>query len=978
MMTLVIFALVAVAVTIVLQNSAKSKHRTTMRIESEMAARAALDMMARDIRTAGYGADRDFGTPQPAIAYVDAQQIILSQNQYPYPDNAAGPVSPLAYNPAATPRPFPLNGTAYAPPIRYRTGAELIRYTLDVNNDGVVDAGDLSAPQGADAASTANPNDYVLVRQVYGDSTGNVPNDNGGVTERVALIRRPGDAGVPPLFNVYLRGSNTPWDWSAGPVPQGRLEDIQRIELRVTAAASKPDARGQYAQTTLKSEVNAARSVPDFGPSTYVVSGHVFNDTDGDRFHDLGEPGIQGATVRLGNYIAYTNVSGYYQLRAPSGTYVLKHKPAMGYGSAEYPDTFLVTIANSPYTKSFPDSNRSGGNVLVRTWLDEDGDGNWDGGEVAHPSVRISIAPGTPEVTEGVTDGSAQVTLFTGVGSYLVTCNPPDSMVVTTPNPVSGTMTNGGSASVAFGLTRSAMGKITGRVFIDANRNGVLDGSESGIADVWVGATKDAGTTVSGYAYTDASGNYQINTPVNDPPHTDAYSAFVTPPPGYFPTGSTSLGGIWVQANATVANQNFGMANFQIIRLTANRVLSLTAADVVEADWTGKKTDEARQDLDLILGADAGATDNVSVWFNQYSKSPLFGTTPTHPEGYTRLAPNSVMAMAVDTLDKSDNTRRPDLVTGTRYNAAGNFFVWFTQGSSNNEGFLPTSFSPGRAYTTSDAGDVQAVVTMDVGNGASPDIIVGTKSPTNGQGSIEVWLSDDATTPSFTRDETIYLAYSTFLGEITSATLSDMDSDGDRDLVISGRTNDYNGMVIVYENAGRTAGSRFVARYGVYFGGNTPMVVTCLDADGDGWEDMFVGTQRSTSQGMIYQFKNTGFSSLWSYSILKAVNTPGIVTAMNAGDFGGNTSRKDLAVGFRTSTVGYGGGVVIYFMDLGLIPNSGVDPSSSSIVNMVPALTSANFNYGLFTTAPPSPFLTDLAVGVKASPTEGALVVFVR
>ena len=342
MMTLVIFALVAVAVTIVLQNSAKSKHRTTMRIESEMAARAALDMMARDIRTAGYGADRDHATPQPAIAYVDSLQIILSQNQYPYPDNSAGPVAPLAYNPAATPRPFPIDGTAYAPPIRYRTGAELIRYTLDVNNDGVVDAGDLSAPEGADAAATANPNDYVLVRQVYGDSTGNVPNDNGGVTERVALVRRPGDAGVPPLFNVYFRGANTPWDWSSGPVPQTRLQDIQRIELRVTAAASRPDARGQYSQTTLKSEVNAARSVPDFGASTYSVSGYVFNDTDGDQFHDVGEPGIQGATVRLGNYIAYSNVSGYYQLNAPSGTYVLKHTPAMGYGSAQYPDTFVA------------------------------------------------------------------------------------------------------------------------------------------------------------------------------------------------------------------------------------------------------------------------------------------------------------------------------------------------------------------------------------------------------------------------------------------------------------------------------------------------------------------------------------------------------------------------------------------------------------------------------------------------------------
>jgi hypothetical protein len=99
---------------------------------------------------------------------------------------------------------------------------------------------------------------------------------------------------------------------------------------------------------------------------------------------------------------------------------------------------------------------------------------------------------------------------------------------------------------------------------------------------------------------------------------------------------------------------------------------------------------------------------------------------------------------------------------------------------------------------------------------------------------------------------------------------------------------------------------------------------------------------------------------------------------MNAGDFGGSASRQDLAVGYRTSTTGYGGGVLLYFMDAGLIPGTGVDPSQGSVVNMVPALASANFNYGLNTSAPPSPFLTDLAAGVKASPTTGALVVFVR
>ena len=977
MVTLVIFAVVATTITLVLMTSAKSKQRTSQRIESEQGARAALDLLTRDIRTAGYGADVDYPTPQPAIAYVDQREIILSENQLPYPDGAAGPSAPLAYDPNYTPRPFPLDGTAYAPPIKYRTGAELIRYTLDVNNDGVVNASDIASAQGSDAAATPNPNDYVLVRQVYGDSTGNVAHNNGGTTERVALVRNPGDGGTPALFTVYMKGQSTPYDWANGPVPATQLGNIQKVELQVTATSSRPDARGQYAQTTIRSDVNSTRSIPDFGIKTTSVSGYVFNDLNHNQIKDGSDVGIPSATVHLGNYVAYTSGTGFYQINAAPGSYVLKHTPAMGYGSFSTPDTFNVVVSNAAVTRSFADTSRKGGNVAMRAFDDQNANGALDAGESYLPGIKFTIAPGTPGITTAVTDAYGLATLFTGVGGFSVTCNNPDSLQVTT-SPVvqTGSMVDGGSASVLFGLSHQLNGHVKGKVYTDLNRNGVLDGSDTGIPNVWVGVSKDAGTTVAGYAYTDANGDYDIMAPANDPPHSTPYAVYFSPPAGFFATSVTSIGNLWLQAGQILTGRNFGVASFQVITLSASRVLSLVSTDLIEKDWNGSHTENARQDQDLILGADAGGLDNVSVWFNQYASTPLFNSTPD----YTRLAPNSVLAMAVDTLDKNDIKARPDLVTGTKFTAAGNFFVWFTQGSNNNEGYLPLTYSTGLNYKTSDNGDVQAVVTYDCGGGAQPDIIVGTKGATAGQGQIEVWLNNDGTTPTLTRDETYTTAGGATLGEVTGMCLADLDNDGDKDLVVVTRLSDYMGQVVVFENRGRTTGNRFVYKWKDNFSADFGTAVTCVDADGDGFKDIFVGTQRSTSQGHIYQYKNYGGLSFGTGSNpwVRAIDAPGFVMSLTTGDFGGTTGRGDIACGYRTSTAGYGGGVRLYYLDLGVIFSPGSDPSAGVLVNMVPAMTWGNFNFGQNTTAPPSPYLTDLAVGVKSSATGGALVVFIR
>src|SRR5258707_8763000 len=97
---LTVLIVVMGTVSAMLYLSSKSKTATSQRIESAQGARAALDKMANDLRSAGYGADLDFGTPQPQIAYIDSTQVLLCANLGPWPDTTSTVFGvPRAYKP---------------------------------------------------------------------------------------------------------------------------------------------------------------------------------------------------------------------------------------------------------------------------------------------------------------------------------------------------------------------------------------------------------------------------------------------------------------------------------------------------------------------------------------------------------------------------------------------------------------------------------------------------------------------------------------------------------------------------------------------------------------------------------------------------------------------------------------------------------------------------------------------------------------
>jgi prepilin-type N-terminal cleavage/methylation domain-containing protein len=963
MITLVILGVVMLVLSTIINTAARSKTTTANNLDSSQMTRIAVDLIARDLRDAGYGADADYPTPpQPPIAYIDSMQVLMAA------DLDTSSLGPRAYNPAGNPQPFPLSGTSWTPPVTYGTGAETIRWTFDTNNDGSVTSADQNAANGIEASRTKNPNDYMLVREVYGEGTAG---NNGGTVEKISLLRKPADSGVPPLFTVYLFGDPNPWSWSNGPIPAARLRDIERVVVRGVGTSPKPNWLGQYATTEYRTEVTTTRNIPNFGSTEYAVDGYVYVDLNGNNNPDIGtDEFVKDATLNCAGYGAVSDSNGYYLFKVPAGSYTLRHSPPPGYQNATIPDSFLVSVGPAQ-RRSFKETKLLGGHVGVYAFADSNGNGTQDAGEPSAPNISVKLTQ-TGEVE--YTSASGAAALFAPVGTFTVQLTLPAGYTVTTTHPYTGSMVNGGTDSVRFGIQANPTGTIAGKVFIDTNRNGVFDTGEPGVQNVWVGASPDGGLTVVGYKYTDVNGDYVLTVPSNDPPATQPYYATLIVPNGYYPTGSTSIGPLLVQAGQNLTGKNFGVASFQVITLNASRVLSVSSADLVEKDWSGNDDQwdtKGHQDADIVLGADAGGTDNISVWFNDYNSTPLFTPNPT----YTRNAPNSVLSLKLDMLDKNVPTSRFDAVTGTRYTAGvGNFFVWFAQNSGGNLGYF--SATQNLSYSTADLGDVQALLTADVGGGASPDIIVGTKSPTAGQGHIEIWLNDEATNPTFTRDE-IYPPQGNMpgnnLGEVTSMTMADLDNDGDKDLVVGTRTGSYTGQVIVFENTGRTTGARFRERWRREFTDQAITTVTCMDMNGDGWKDIITGSQQDFDHGRLEQWANvTGLS----FALARSVQA-GIVMSLIAADMGG-AAREDLIVGWRSTETSYSGGISIFFTDLGVIPPFASDPSNGAITYMVPALTSNNFNYGVQPSTPAPPFLKDVAAGIKTGPTTGALVVFIR
>ena len=256
---LIFFAMVATA----FLQTRKISLRRQLEVETLQHARIAINEMTRNFRSIGFQRDRVHG--QVALIEAAPFQIIFNANIRDEYDAL----------PPGTPFSFLYDAGDYVTPLQnYTSGAETYRWTLDTDENGLVDKHDVK--DNVEELLTPNPDDMVLNRECYGNTDAGLKS---GDDEQIVLgLLGPYDAEdrksfVTPMFQYWLRYENQRLHLLGDADGNGTLEGdelyfdsvtdpnilkyVERIDISVTAAASRKDPfdHSSYRQVKLTSSV---------------------------------------------------------------------------------------------------------------------------------------------------------------------------------------------------------------------------------------------------------------------------------------------------------------------------------------------------------------------------------------------------------------------------------------------------------------------------------------------------------------------------------------------------------------------------------------------------------------------------------------------------------------------------------------------------------------------------------------------------
>ena len=415
--------------------------------------------------------------------------------------------------------------------------------------------------------------------RVWLDANGNGQQDSGeanvaGVT--VNLLNAAGAVVATQTTNAtgnYLFTDLTPGTYSVQFVaPNGYV--ITNKDSGADATDSDADTvTGKTATYTLQSgESNLTVDAGLFQKAR--IGDFVFEDKNANGVQDAGEAGIAGVTVTLcdaaGNPVSTTttNASGGYGFDVAPGTYSVKVTAPADYfittkdaGGDDAKDSDIDAAGKSGnYTLASGDVNNTVDGGLYkkaslgdRVWIDANGNGQQDSGEVGKSGVTVNLCNSAGVVVATQTTDINGNYLFTGLvpGSYAVQFVAPTGFTLTTKD--SGADGTDSDADVSTGKTGfytlasgddnrtvdaglvAPKARIGDFVWEDKNANGLQDAGEAGISGVTVNLKNAAGTVIA-TTTTAANGLYGFDVDAG------TYSVQVIKPNGYVTTSKDAVG----------------------------------------------------------------------------------------------------------------------------------------------------------------------------------------------------------------------------------------------------------------------------------------------------------------------------------------------------------------------------------------------------------------------------------------------------
>ncbi len=305
-----------------------------------------------------------------------------------------------------------------------------------------------------------------------------------------------------------------------------------------------------------------------FGERGTFLSGTVYVDANRNGALDGGEAGLAGVTLTLkdgsGTTLGTTTTAadGSYRFdNLQAANYSVVETQPAGFGSST-PNTLAVTVTLA----GLPNQNfgETAGSIGGTVYRDDNNNGLKDAGEPGLGGVTVSLTS-TPaaggNVNLSTTTAADGTYLFDGLaqGTYTVTETQPaayndgkDAV-----GSSGGTLGNDVVSAIALAASAQATGynfgergtTLSGVVYVDANKNAVLDAGESGLSGVTLTLKSDAATVAT--TTTAADGSYSFTNLA-----AGAYSVVETQPPAYGSSTPNTLGVTVPLAGAT--NQNFG------------------------------------------------------------------------------------------------------------------------------------------------------------------------------------------------------------------------------------------------------------------------------------------------------------------------------------------------------------------------------------------------------------------------------------